>query len=482
MPSFDVSRACSIPMRLALLGVGLLAGGCLSAPRPPAPALPSAWHAAPTADAAVTADGWIEQLACPPLTEAVRAALAGSPTLEAALARLDQAAAEVGVVTAEAWPQVQGEAGGSRSRTAGQSDGPFATDPRTRTQWTLGARASWELDLWGRVRAARRAGAATMDAALADLASARRSVAGRTAQAWVAAVEAEAAAVLAARAAEAATAVHKLYLARYARGTAEAAAVHAAQADAAAALATQAQRRATARRAALALQRLIGDATALDGQGPALPTLLPAEAPELGAGLPVDLIERRADVAAAAARLEVALAGGDEARRARLPRLALTASYGVADDSLSDLLRADNVLWTIGGNLVQPLFDGGRLRAQVDLADARSRGAAAAYADLVLQALMEVEAALGERRYARERLAAAQQAAQSQTAAVRDLERRFTTGLADAVIVLAARRRGDELVLAALAAQAAAIQLHIEAALALGLEPFSPAAPPKDSP
>jgi outer membrane protein TolC len=111
-------------------------------------------------------------------------------------------------------------------------------------------------------------------------------------------------------------------------------------------------------------------------------------------GLPADLLERRPDLASAAARIRAADRRADAARAALLPALRLTGSAGRTSDEVGDLLDGDFDIWSLGAGLTQPLFQGGRLRAAADRDEARVVEALAVYEGAVLAALGEVETAL----------------------------------------------------------------------------------------
>src|SRR5690606_18417964 len=84
----------------------------------------------------------------------------------------------------------------------------------------------------------------------------------------------------------------------------------------------------------------------------------------------------------------------EAARRSFLPSLSLTGSVGVTGSELSELFRSGNLIWSIAGQLLQPIFQGGRLTAQVDIASGQQDEALHAYAETALTALSEVESAL----------------------------------------------------------------------------------------
>ena len=123
-----------------------------------------------------------------------------------------------------------------------------------------------------------------------------------------------------------------------------------------------------------------------------LPLTAQPRAPEVPAGLPSALLERRPDVRQAEQRLAAATARIGVAEAQRFPQIGLTASGGVASTSLSNLLTSGT--WSVGAGLVQPIFNAGRNRSRVALAEAQAEEAALAWQGAVLQSLREVADAL----------------------------------------------------------------------------------------
>jgi NodT family efflux transporter outer membrane factor (OMF) lipoprotein len=118
--------------------------------------------------------------------------------------------------------------------------------------------------------------------------------------------------------------------------------------------------------------------------------------PVVGAGVPSELLLRRPDVAAAEANLAGAHANLDAARAAFLPQFALTGNGGFASTAINALLHGPNFAWDFGANLVQTVFDGGKLLGQKDLAHATQKELIASYQRAVLSAYADVENALGQ--------------------------------------------------------------------------------------
>jgi NodT family efflux transporter outer membrane factor (OMF) lipoprotein len=195
---------------------------------------------------------------------------------------------------------------------------------------------------------------------------------------------------------------------------------------------------------------------------------LPAPAAPVPAGLPGELLERRPDLVAAERRLAASSARAAEARAALLPRLALTGTAGRTSAELEDLLDNSFSLWSIAANLAQPLYQGGRLRANVRLAEARAREATEQYLATVLRAFGEVEAALHDEQQLARREAELAEAVVQSRAAQRLAEDRYASGLEPLLTLLEAQRRAWEAESQWLAVRRARLDNRIQLHLALG--------------
>jgi multidrug efflux system outer membrane protein len=160
----------------------------------------------------------------------------------------------------------------------------------------------------------------------------------------------------------------------------------------------------------------------------------------LSAGLPSDLLLNRPDVRAAEHRLKAANANIGAARAAFLPRIMLTGNLGTASVELGSLFGAGSSIWSYSPSLSLPLFDGGRNRANLDVAKARSNLAVADYERTIQGAFREVADALAERRWLTEQVFAQQTtlAAQTERASLAGL--RYQNGAAPYLEVLDAER------------------------------------------
>ncbi len=433
-----------------VLAVVAIGAGCLTVPDrsggPPDLEPPPAWTA-PAAAPPSTAipgplPGWLPEDAAPGLREAIEAALEHNHDLGAAAARLDAALAQARIAGAPLLPQVSAGTRANRQRMnffglplPGAKGGVF---PVTTTSWGLSLDVSWEADLWARVRAERLGARREAEAGAADLAGARLSLAAQVAKAWFARVAAARAEAIAREEQEVARATLDLVRRRYRGGLTDAAALHEAEralAEARAGVARAARARDAATRQ---LEILLGEYPA----GKRVPEAdLALELPPVPAGLPAGLVGRRPDLRALEARVAATDARLLAARRALYPRLSLTASGGTSTRAFRDLLDRDYEVWNLVTNLVQPLFQGGRLRGNVRVAEARVRELLHTWTSAALRAYGEVERALAAEATFRAERDHRVWAVREARAAEELAHDRYARGLVDVTVLLDARRR-----------------------------------------
>ncbi len=338
--------------------------------------------------AAPVADRWLVSFDDPALTALVAEALAFNADLRVAAARVEQAAGYVKVAGATLLPSVGVFAtGGDKSGGGGGLQGVFLN-------------AKLELDVWGRVRYETAAAEQTSAAFAADYAYARQSLAATVAKAWFVAIEAglqRAIALSALRSSEALLGVAQERL-RIGNGNEQAVAQ---------ARATTGTYRDTVRQIEQAREQAMRALELLLGRYPsaevAVADHLSPMPPPVPVGMPSQLLERRPDVVAAERRVAAAFNRVGEARAAQLPRIALTAGGSSVSSSLLQLQDTSNPIWSVGGNLLAPIYQGGALRAQVEIRSAEQKQAVAEYARTGQRAFGEVENALAADNALRER-------------------------------------------------------------------------------
>lgn len=340
---------------------------------------PGQWRAG-AAGAGPVRDTWLQQFSDPQLEQIVIEAMLHNTDMRVAAARVEQAAAYVKASGAQLLPTVSviGSTG-SKSGTNGGTD--------------LGAiTAAWELDLWGRMRAARNASFKQYSSTAYDLYYARQSLAALVVKSWYTATEAWQQRQLAEETARAAGDLLKLAQDRLRIGAGDARDVAIAQANLNLAQDKAQQLDQSYTTALRALEVLLGRYPAAEIE---VPRVLPTAFAPVPAGLPAELLERRPDVIAAERRVAAAFHRTEEAKTARLPSVSLTAGVSWVSSDLFVLQEDhENPTGSLGIRLLAPLYQGGALQAQVEIRTAEQKQAVAEYAGVALKAFSDVENAL----------------------------------------------------------------------------------------
>lgn len=340
---------------------------------------PEHWNAQGAASAAV-ADGWLASFNDPALDALVREAIEYNSDLRVAAARVEIAAGYVKLAGATLYPQVNALArgGGKMSGDSSGLQGGAVT-------------ATWELDLWGRVRSSQRGAELNYDTAALDAAYARQSIAAQTAKAWFLATEAQLQLAVAK-----ATVLSSERLVGFARDRLRVG--NGDEYDVATGVASLETFRDIVAQLELARSQALRALETLIGRYPGaliqVPMQFAAMPPAVPVGLPSELLERRPDVVAAERRVASAFYGIEEAKAARLPRISLTASLSSVSSDLFVLKERNNPLGSYGASLLAPIFLGGQLQAQVDIRTGEQAQAVAEYGRIATRAFGEVENAL----------------------------------------------------------------------------------------
>lgn len=472
-------------LRAALcLPLALITGACASAPRVQQPGIgipvPTAW--ATQAESTPPPPVWWRQFGDASLETVIAEALEGNRDLRAAAARLDAAAALARVSSADQLPTVGVGLDAARRRQnfiglpIPGAEGRVLSSHVTTFGVSLDT--SWEADIWGRIRSGVSASMADAEAAAFDVGGARLSLAAQAAKTWFALIEAQQQLRLADDTVASYRTTTDQVRDRYEGGLRPSVDLRLTLSNLHSAEALRAQRQEQHGRVVRQLELLLGRYPAGALEPPAALPALPGDVP---AGLPSDLLAQRPDIRAAERRLAAADSRLSADRRALYPSLSLTGSSGIATRTLRSLLDGDFSVWSLAGSITQPIFQGGRLRARVDVADARVREALEDYASLALSAFGEVETALDAQVQLRER-AERQVDATEQARAARDLaEQRYGAGIDTILSVLDAQRRQLEAESQLLSVRRLQLDTRVDLHLALGGD-FDAAAPPSNDP
>ena len=339
-----------------------------------------AQFAAGAGRAGTVTDNWLASWNDPALDALVGEALSFNADLRLAAVRVDQAVAYLHSAAAPGWPQVNLAARGG-GKMSGDSSGLQG----------VGFFASWELDLWGRVRAEKTAAERQYDATLLDVEYARQSIAGLVTKAWVLAIEARLAKAQAEQMLSASEQLVYLARDRVRIGVGD-------EYDVAQSQATVESFRDSVRSLALAYDNALRALETLIGRYPSATVMVAGVLPrwpgEVPIGLPAELLERRPDLVAAERRVAAAFYRIEGAKAARLPRISLVASFTTLSSEMFVLKERDNPLFSAGVGLVQPIFLGGYLQSQVDARTAEQQAAIIDYGKVTAKVFGEVEGAL----------------------------------------------------------------------------------------
>lgn len=379
-----------------LLGVVLLLAGCLMGPNYKQPELDLPTGQAADNFSIFTNAQWWTVFDDEVLNQLETEALAYNKDLQAAVARVDEARAAVGIATADQLPSLSAAA---QSGRAGSKAGSGES------QSTANVSVSFELDLWGKYRRLSEAARAQLLASEAARDTVRLTLTADVAKNYFALRMLDAQLEIAQRTLKARQENVRIYTSRYKNGYSTEVDLKRVEANMASVQAQEQQLRLKISQTETALSVLVGKSPRQIAEG-ATPrgkklaeiTLIP-NVPE---GLPSDLLARRPDVRSAEGSLIAANANIGAARAAYFPSIPLTASAGYASGALNNLFTGSSGVWAIGGQLLAPIFEGGKIRAQNKQAEAQYREMLATYEKTVQGAFKEALDALSANRINRE--------------------------------------------------------------------------------
>jgi len=446
---------------MALALVCSLSGCAMVSPelKPDVP-VAGTWNEAVPANGAGVSPTWWTSFGSAELQSLVAEALAGSPDLAIASERVQQAEAQVRVAGASLFPvlNLSGGTSGGRTQRVGGAGGATVN-----SSGVIGLSASYELDLWGRNRAGVRSAASSASAARFDRDTAQVTLVSGVATSYFDVLALRARLAIARANLAIAQQVMDLVSARAKNGAASALDVSRQQATLLSQQAALVPLELQERQTLAALAVLVGrPPEGFDVTGTQIADL---SVPEIDPGLPAELLLRRPDLASAEAQLAAANADVAAARAALLPSITLTGTAGLATSALTSLATGGTTAAIgIAASLLQPIFDGGRLRGQKAIAESRERELVDTYQKAILSAFADVEQALAgtSRLGQQENLQAEVQARARES--LRLAEIRYRAGADDLLTVLDAQRTlfaaQDQLAQIALSRLQAAVSLY----------------------
>jgi len=406
--------------------------GCVADP-PPAPemrkeALPNIaideqrpWAAGAGVSADPVQDNWLHAFNDPQLDALVQEAIAHNPDLRVTSARVEQAAQALNIAQASLRPWL-GIFGTGGAKTGGGSDASSALQ-------AIMLFATWELDLWGRLRYARNAAQQDMLSAQADLQFARQSLAASVAKAWFTATQLTSNAAITRDMVQSANQLTSLAQDRERVGAGTDADTATARANAKELEASQQQIELARTQALRALELLVGRYPAAEVQTRADMLAVPGP---ITAGIPLQMLERRPDVIAAERRVAAAFNRVGEAKAARLPSITLSANFGAFESEILTLKEDfENPSGGAGARILAPLYQGGAITSRLQIRTLQQKEAVADYARVSLRAIGDVENALATSASLAARSALLTDALNERTHALELTETQFKIGRAD---------------------------------------------------
>lgn len=454
--------------RLGLLACLLLApttactvrGSVVDAPRLE---LPAHYHGEDTPEAAADdadRDPWWLTFAEPLLHQEIARVLDGNLSLQQAQARIEQAEAAVRQVRANWLPTIDGNLGVARQRTAA----PPPINALTQTSYQASLSAAYEVDVWGRVRAARDAAQADREALVYDQDAIAMTLAATTAEAWLNIVYQKARVDLLERQMDTQRQLLDIVRTRTLVGTANALDVEQQRQQLESLQAEQTLAQAQEATATIQIRALRGEPPSPE------PMTTPRQLPELPAmpalGVPADVLLQRPDVRARMMRAAAADERVTQAVAARLPALRLAGSVSLQSLNLGELF--DELFWSVAASVTGPIFDGGRRAAEVRVNEAVLDERLLAWADAVVTALAEVEQARALERVQSDYITELEAQVQTARHTLELAASQYRRGVADYLRVMSAIATLQQLEQATLAAQRQRLVYRIQLHRALG--------------
>jgi len=381
-------RNCAVVL---LLVVPLSA--CMVGPdyRRPEVDVPASWRLGATETREISNIAWWDQFEDPILSNLVRTALANNKDLAIATANVDQAAAQYGIVRSAQFPQVNGGASAARERSSANTVVPGG---QTFNDFGVNLSASFELDVWGRLRRATESARASLLASQQGRGTVVLTVVTTVASGYIQLRALDRQLEIAQRTSQSLGEAARLQRVRFEEGAVPQSDYQQAESQyrEAAARVPELERQIAQQENFISV--LLGHNPGVIQRGRDIDALLFPAVPE---ALPASLLERRPDIRQAEENLVAANADIGVAKAAYFPNISLTGLLGLESSQLSDLFKGPSKVWSFGAGVAQPIFNAGRIRSQVAQTEALQRQALYTYEKSIISAFQDVENALIDR-------------------------------------------------------------------------------------
>ncbi|HXL75812.1 MAG TPA: efflux transporter outer membrane subunit, partial [Burkholderiales bacterium] len=383
-------------MRFFILFTVFLSG-CMVGPdyRRPDIEAPAAWRVDKAEAGEISNLAWWEQFQDPVLARLVGQALENNKDLEIATANVDQAFAQYGITRAAQFPQVDAGASASRQRLS-ETAGPVPPPAGRQVvkDFDASLSASFEIDVWGRLRRASESARASLLASEEGRRTVLMTLVSTVASAYIQLRALDRQLDIAQRTSQSLGEAARLQQLRFNEGAVPESDYRQAESQYQTAAAQVPELERQVARQENFISVLLGRNPGPIARGREIEALLFPAVPD---GLPASLLERRPDIRQAEQNLIAANADIGVAKAAYFPRISLTAALGFESAALPDLSKHSSRVGAIGAGATLPIFNAGRIRNQVAQAEAFQREALSSYQKSILVGFQEVEDALIDR-------------------------------------------------------------------------------------
>lgn len=379
-----------------LTTLGLFAAalsGCAVGPdyQRPDVEVPPGWRLGTTEGAEISNVAWWDQFQDPVLSGLVRAALANNKDLRIATANVDEAFAQYGITRSAQFPQVSAGANAARERAS--VNGPIPPGG-TFNDFGLNLSASFELDIWGRLRRETEAARASLLASQEGRRTVVLTVVTEVANGYIQLRALDRQLEIARSTSQTLAESARLQRIRFEGGAVPESDYRQAESQYRAAAAQVPDLERQIARQEDFISVLLGRNPGPIPRGHDIDHLM---FPAVPSALPASLLERRPDIRQAEQQLVAANADIGVAKAAYFPDISLTSLLGLESTQLSQLFKGPSKTWSFAGSIAQPIFTGGRLDAQLAQAEAGKRQALATYEKSIISGFQDVEDSLVDR-------------------------------------------------------------------------------------
>ena len=394
---FDSTRsAWRVRKRAMALLLAMPLSACMVGPdyRRPDVDVPAAWRLGATEASAIANIAWWDQFQDPVLSDLVRTALANNKDLEIATANVDQAVAQYGIVHSAQFPQLNANASAERQRLSKTTTLGSGAGRGQFNDFGVNLSASFELDVWGRLRRATESARASLLASEQGKGAVVLTVVTTVATGYIQLRALDRQLEIAQYTSQSLGEAARLQRVRFEEGAVPQSDYQQAESQYREAVARVPELEREIAQQENFISVLLGRNPGPIARGQTIDALSFPAVPE---GLPASLLERRPDIRQAEQNLIAANADIGVAKAAYFPDISLTALLGLESAQTSDLFKGPSKAWSVGAGLLQPIFNAGRISSQVAQAEALQRQALHTYEKSIISALQDVENALVDR-------------------------------------------------------------------------------------